>query len=74
MVFITLSRVTQSNTVYSVKIRNLNQLRELIRDAKSNVTQEMLRNVWLEVEFQLDSCKALNCGHVEIYLVKINTF
>lgn len=55
------------NIVYAQKIRNLDHLRERIIHAVSTVTKEMLQNVWAEVDYRLDVCRARNGGHVELY-------
>ena len=55
------------NTVYQVKINDLQQLRGRIRDAVATVTPNMLQNTWTEVEYGLDICHATKDAHIEIY-------
>ena len=42
-------------------------LQERIYAAVNNVTSQMLHNTWVEVEYQLDTSRATNVSHVEVY-------
>lgn len=55
------------NIVYSQKIRDLNHLKNRINEAMTTITEEMLANVWREVEYCLDICQATKGAHIEIY-------
>ena len=55
------------NNVYSQKIRALNHLKNRINEAMTTITEEMLTNIWREVEYRLDICRATKGAHIEIY-------
>lgn len=47
------------NDIYHLRGRNIAVV--------GTVTPDMLGNIWQEVEYRLDLCKATNGSHVEIY-------
>ena len=53
--------------VYSTPVADLDDLKLRINLALQNVTINMLRNSWREVDNRLDICRATNGSHVEIY-------
>lgn len=53
--------------VYQTPVRNLGELRQRIIDACESVTPQMLQNVWREVEYRLDVCRATSGAHIEVY-------
>lgn len=55
------------NIVYREKIRDLNHLRNRINEAMTTVNKDMLTNVWAELDYRLDICRATNGAHIEIY-------
>lgn len=55
------------NIVFSQKIRDLNHLKNRINEAMTTITEEMLANVWREVDYRLDICRATKGAHIEIY-------
>jgi hypothetical protein len=54
------------NTVYQVKINDLQHLKARIRDSVATVTPNMLQATWNEVEYRLDICRAIKGAHSEI--------
>jgi hypothetical protein len=55
------------NTVYRVKISNLQHLKARIRDTVAMVTPNMLQATWNEVEYRLDVCRATKGALKVIY-------
>jgi hypothetical protein len=55
------------NTVYQVKINDLQHLKARIRDDVVTVTPNMLQATWNDVKCRLDICHATKGAHVEIY-------
>jgi hypothetical protein len=56
-----------TNTVYQVKINDLQHLKACIGDAVAKVTPNILLVTWNEVEYRLDICHATKGAHTEIY-------
>ena len=48
-------------------LMDLADLKERTYAAINNVTPEMLRNTWVDVEYRLDISHATNGSHVEVY-------
>jgi hypothetical protein len=44
----------------------LNNLKDQIRTAIAKTDQLLLQNVWHEVEYRLDVCRATNGAHIEL--------
>ena len=55
------------NIVYAEKIRNIQQLQEMITSAIETVTRDMIQKTWQEIEFHLDVSRTTNGAHIEIY-------
>jgi hypothetical protein len=55
------------NIAYQVKMKDLQHLKALTKDAVATVTQNMLQATWNEVEYRLDICRANKGAHTEIY-------
>jgi hypothetical protein len=55
------------NIVYQVKIKDLQHLKVLIREAVTMETPNMLQATWNEVEYRLDICRATKGAHPGIY-------
>jgi hypothetical protein len=55
------------NTVYQVKIKDLQHLQARIRDAVATVTPNMTQATWNEVEYRLDISRATKEAHTGIY-------
>jgi hypothetical protein len=52
--------------VYSVRIHNIQHLKQRIREAAASVTPDVLGRVCQEVEYRLDVCRATNGAHIEL--------
>jgi hypothetical protein len=55
------------NSVYIVKIRDLDHLQQRITAALATNTMRMLHHTWTETEYRLDVCRFRNCAHFEAY-------
>jgi hypothetical protein len=55
------------DTVYRVKIDDLQHLKARIREAVATVTPNILKEKWNEVAYRLDICRATKGAHIEIY-------
>jgi hypothetical protein len=55
------------NTVYQVKINDLQHLNACIIGAVATVTSNMLQATWNEVEYRLDICRATKGAYIEMY-------
>ena len=53
--------------VYATHVPDLNTLRRRITDAVASITQEILHNVWREVEYRLDVLRVTRGAHVEVH-------
>jgi hypothetical protein len=53
-------------TVYSVRISNLQHLKLRIREVAASVTPNVLGRVWQVMEYRLDVCRATNAAHTEL--------
>ena len=53
--------------VYSVKIRDIDHLKERITEAVRSVTPTMMNNVWDEILERLNLCKDIGGAHLEVY-------
>jgi hypothetical protein len=53
-------------TVYSVRIHNIQHLKQRIREVAASVTPDVLGRVWQEVEYRLDVCRATSRAHIEL--------
>ena len=49
------------------KVRDLVDLRQRIIEAVELITPHMLINMWQELEYRLDSCRATTGPHTEVY-------
>jgi hypothetical protein len=47
-------------------LTTLHELKTWIREACANTDQEVLHNVWQEVEYQFDVARATHGAHVEL--------
>ena len=52
--------------VYQVKIRDLTHLMARVTEVIESIPPDMIANVWREVEYRLDVCRATNGGHIEL--------
>jgi hypothetical protein len=50
-------------TVYSVRIPNIQRLKQRIREVAASVTPDVLGRMWQEMEYSLDVCRATNGTH-----------
>jgi hypothetical protein len=55
------------NTVYKVKINDLQHLKARMRDSVATVTPKIIQETWSEVECRLDICRSTKGAHIEIY-------
>jgi hypothetical protein len=53
-------------SVYSVRIHNIQHSKQRIREAAASVTPDVLGRVWREMEYRLDVCRATNGAHTEL--------
>jgi hypothetical protein len=51
--------------VYSVRIHNIQRLKQRIRETAAYVTPGVLGRVWQEMEYRFDVCRATNGTHIE---------
>jgi hypothetical protein len=47
--------------------KTLHELKTRIREACANTDQEILQNVWQEVEYRFDVVRATHGAHIELY-------
>lgn len=52
--------------VYATPVPDLETLRRRITNAIGDVTQEMLSNVWCEIDYRLDILRVTNGAHVDV--------
>ena len=45
--------------------QNLRELQARITAAINDVDREMLQRVWSELNFRIDICRIMRCGHIE---------
>jgi hypothetical protein len=55
------------NIVYQIKLNNLQHLKARIRDAVATVKPNMLQEMWNQVEYRLDFCRAIKGAHIGIH-------
>jgi len=55
------------DVVYRRKVRDLADLRQRIIEAVELITPHMLINMWQELEYRLDICRATTGAHIEVY-------
>jgi hypothetical protein len=54
--------------VYSSKVRDVADLRQLTIEAVELITHHMLIKTWQETEYRLDIfCRAITGAHIEVY-------
>jgi hypothetical protein len=53
-------------TIYSVRIHNIQHLKQRIREVAASVTPDALGRVWQEMEYHLDVYRATNGAHIEL--------
>jgi hypothetical protein len=53
-------------TVYSVRIHNIQHLKQRIMEVAASVTPDVLGRVWQEMEYHLDVCSATNGVRIEL--------
>lgn len=53
--------------VYKTKVRDLVELRQQIYGAVAAITPDMLMDMWRELEYHFDICRATNGAHIELY-------
>ena len=53
--------------IYRTPVRDLADLQEIIYAAVNIVTPHMLHNTWVEVDYRLDTSRAINGRHIEVY-------
>jgi hypothetical protein len=52
--------------ICSIPMHNIQRLKQRIRNAASSVTHEVLGQVWQEIKYRLDVCRATNEAHIAI--------
>jgi hypothetical protein len=52
--------------VYSVRIRNIQHLKQRTSEAAASVSPDVLGRVWQEMEYHLDVCRDTNGAHTEL--------
>jgi hypothetical protein len=55
------------DVVYGRKVQDLADLRQHIIEAVELITPHMLINMWQELEYRLDICRATTGAHIEVY-------
>jgi hypothetical protein len=55
------------HVVDSKKVRDLPDLRQNIIEAVEIITPHMLINMWQELEYRSDICRATTDAHIEVY-------
>jgi hypothetical protein len=55
------------DVVYSRKVQDLADLRQRIIELVELITPHMLINMWKELEYHLDICRATTGAHIEVY-------
>ena len=55
------------DVVYRRKVRDLADLRQGIIEAVELIAPHMLINIWQELEYRLDICRATTGAHIEVY-------
>ena len=53
--------------VYGTPVRDVETLQSRIIEVLATVNEEMLENIWREIEYRLDILRATNGAHVEVY-------
>ena len=53
--------------VYRTPVRDVETLQSRIIEVLAIVNEEMLENTWREIEYRLDTLRATNGAHVEVY-------
>jgi hypothetical protein len=48
-------------------LTTLHELKTRIREACANISQEILHNVWQEVEYRFDVARYIRGAHIELY-------
>ena len=56
-----------NNFFHQVKNNDLQQLKVRIRNAVTTITHNMLQNLWIEVEYRLDTSRAPSATGTDIY-------
>ena len=54
------------NLVYQEKIRDIDHLKTRILDAINSVTPDMLKQVWRQLDYRLEICRATDGSHIEL--------
>jgi hypothetical protein len=68
MLFRMFSRYSTVSTVlYRRKVPDLADLRQRIIEAVKLILPHMLINMWQELEYRLDICRATTGAHIEVY-------
>jgi len=55
------------DVVYRRKVRDVADLIQRIIEAAELITSHMLLNMWQELEYRLDICRATTGAHIEVY-------
>jgi len=53
--------------VFSTKVPDITNLKARITDAFATITENMLENMWREIDYRLDVLRATKGAHVEVY-------
>jgi len=53
--------------VFSIPVPDITNLKARITDAFATITEDMLKNMWREIDSQLDVLCATKGVHVEVY-------
>ncbi|GBL89779.1 hypothetical protein AVEN_179567-1 [Araneus ventricosus] len=57
----------RKNRVYAAEVRSVEELKIRISTETATVTPQMLNNICREIANRLDTLRATNGGHVEVY-------
>jgi hypothetical protein len=52
--------------VYSVRMHDIQLLKQRLREAAASVNPDVLARVWQEMEYGLDVCRATSGAHIEL--------
>jgi len=53
--------------VFSTPVPDITNLKARIIDALATITEHMLENTWIEIDYRLDVLRATKGAHVEMY-------
>ena len=53
--------------VFSTPVPDITNLKARITDAFAKITEDMLKNMWREIDYRLDVLHATKGAHIEVY-------